>query len=283
MRWKRSNGRRRQNRRWMPPCCTAEALERRTLLSTYVINGTGGTDIWHIEANAGQVFIAGVGTINNPAITDVQVNGFAGDDVLVINHASIPIAFNGGDGNDLLSLTSGLLTGQITSTIRYDGGGSAGDQAELRDEIWPVYANYSFSGGLLDDYIVRWGNTGELRASTLLAGSPQHRHGRQLDQLRSDQPLGIHAADHHRRQRAGFALCQRHAALCQPHVQPAGRQRHAPGQRRHHHQQRTVVRHQRDVDHPSRSWRRVLQPDAGDCRAHRVREQRPHFQRHRRH
>src|SRR5687768_9846789 len=90
-----------------------EPLESRTLLSTYVINGGAGTDIWHIEVRPGQVFVAGQ-TINNPAITDVQVNGFGGDDVLVINHASIPVAFNGGAESDLLSLTSGFLTAQIT-------------------------------------------------------------------------------------------------------------------------------------------------------------------------
>jgi hypothetical protein len=124
-----------------------ESLESRTLLSTYVINGTNGTDIWHLEADAGQVFYDG--TMHNvPGVTDVLVKGFDGGDVLVVNHTTIPIVFDGGFGDDLLSLTSSTLS-QITGPITYFGS-SGFDTAEFRDPLNPTNSTYSIAGSSFD-------------------------------------------------------------------------------------------------------------------------------------
>ncbi|HEY7087589.1 MAG TPA: hypothetical protein VH518_05830 [Tepidisphaeraceae bacterium] len=128
-----------------------EFLETRTLLSTYVINGTSGPDTWHIEADAGSIFIAGQGTISVPGLTDVQVNGFDGSDELTIGHSTVPVVFNGGNQDDDLELTSGLLSSQVLSTITFNGQGSD-NTVHCRDEIFPNSTTYSFYGANTVDW-----------------------------------------------------------------------------------------------------------------------------------
>jgi hypothetical protein len=138
-----------------------EILEPRTLLSTYVINGGAGNDVWwQLEARAGQVIVNGQ-TVDNPAITDVQVNGFDGTDLLVINAASIPIVYNSGPGGtnedrDRLRVGNGLLSTLVTAPITFNG--SFGSSVELRDDSWSGYGNYDFSGGAAVTRRIRWGS-----------------------------------------------------------------------------------------------------------------------------
>jgi hypothetical protein len=137
-----------------------EILEPRTLLSTYVINGGAGADVWQLEARPGQVIVNGQ-TINNPAITDVQVNAFDGTDLLVINAASIPVVYNSGPGGtnearDRLRVGNGLLSTLVTAPITFNG--SFGSSVELRDDSWSGYGNYDFSGGAAVTRRIRWGS-----------------------------------------------------------------------------------------------------------------------------
>ena len=117
-----------------------EPLERRTLLSTYVINGGAGNDHWFIDCSPGVVRFNGT-QINNPAITDVQINGFDGRDSVVIQSAGIPVVFNGGNHDDWISLTSGNLT-PITSTLTFNGAGGY-DYVEVRDTLYGPNTTYS--------------------------------------------------------------------------------------------------------------------------------------------
>jgi hypothetical protein len=117
-----------------------ETLESRTLLSTYLINGTSGNDHWFIDCSPGVVRFNGT-QINNPSITDVQINGFDGQDSVVIQSAGIPVVFNGGNQDDWISLTSGNLT-QITSTLTFNG--AAGfDYVEVRDNLYAPNTTYT--------------------------------------------------------------------------------------------------------------------------------------------
>jgi len=66
-------------------------------------------------------------------VTDIQVNGLDGADSLVIYNSWRPIVFNGGNGNDTLTLTGGDL-GHITAQVTFNGGAGT-DAASLNDNI----------------------------------------------------------------------------------------------------------------------------------------------------
>ena len=117
-----------------------ETLEPRTLLSTYFVTGTSGSDHWFIDCGPGVVRVNGVQT-NNPAITDVLVNGFDGQDSVVIQSAGIPVVFNGGNHDDWISLTSGNLT-PITATLTFNGGVGY-DYVEVRDTLYAPNTTYT--------------------------------------------------------------------------------------------------------------------------------------------
>src|SRR5262245_14933716 len=96
---------------------SCQTLESRRLLSTYVINGSAAVDSWTLEADLGQVTVNG-STVVQAGITDVQVNGLDSGDILSVAHASIPVVFNGGNGDDTLALSiPGQVSAQITSTV----------------------------------------------------------------------------------------------------------------------------------------------------------------------
>ena len=126
-----------------------EPLEGRRLFSTFVLNGTSGTDIWHLETYAdGRVYRGSTLLSSNPANTDVQVNGFDGQDIVVVNHADLPIVFNGGNHDDLMSLTSSNLV-QVTAQTTFNGG-NGNDTGEMRDPLNPSNTTYNFSGNSFD-------------------------------------------------------------------------------------------------------------------------------------
>ncbi len=124
-----------------------EPLEQRYLLATHVINGTPADDTWVINAAPGQVVNNGV-TTNDASITDVQVNAFGGSDTLILNSASIPVVFNGGDDGDLLNISGGQLA-SLTAAVTFNGN-AGGDT--LRIDALPSVgisgsANLTFHGG----------------------------------------------------------------------------------------------------------------------------------------
>src|SRR4051812_44691510 len=71
-------------------CSSIESLERRTLFSTYVVNGTAAADNWNLEADAGQITLNGT-PIVQAGLTDVLINGLDGGDSLFVLHTTIPI------------------------------------------------------------------------------------------------------------------------------------------------------------------------------------------------
>src|SRR5207237_2390072 len=101
-------------------------------------------------------------TTNNPSITDVQVNGFDGSDTITVSVATIPVVFNGGNGDDWLIVSDGNLGG-VTAQVTYNGGAGY-DTAIEKDSSNSNFAEtYQFNG----DTIQRaTDNTGILKVAS---------------------------------------------------------------------------------------------------------------------
>src|SRR5689334_12393454 len=124
-----------------------EALERRTMLTTYVVNGTSGNDNFSIQDFSGQLYVNG-SFVPSSGVTDIQVNGFDGNDSLAVYDAARPIVFNGGNGDDTLTMSGGDL-GRITGQVNFNGGAGY-DVAVLNDNIENVNTTYEFTGNSFD-------------------------------------------------------------------------------------------------------------------------------------
>src|SRR5689334_15943127 len=124
-----------------------EPLERRTMLTTYVINGTAGNDSFSIQDFSGQLYVNG-SFVPSSGVTDIQVNGFDGNDSLAVYDAQRAVVFNGGNGDDTLTLSGGDL-GRIAAQVNFNGGAGY-DLAVLNDNIENVNTTYEFAGNSFD-------------------------------------------------------------------------------------------------------------------------------------
>jgi hypothetical protein len=128
-----------------------ERLERRTLLSTVSIAGTSGPDTWTIEADAGSYTLNGT-PVSAPGMDAMVFNGLDNNDQLVISHTTIPITFNGGNGNDNMSAGNGQVSQQVLVTCTFNGGAGI-DTAEAREENNNLNTNFTVSSST-----VSWGS-----------------------------------------------------------------------------------------------------------------------------
>ena len=99
-------------------CC--EPLESRRLLSTMFLTGTAGDNNWSIQAEPGNIYVNGV-LQPSGGITDIQIDGLAGNDAVVVYNTSLPIVFNAGSENDSLTMSGGFLDNITAQVARSTG------------------------------------------------------------------------------------------------------------------------------------------------------------------
>ena len=111
-----------------------------------MINGTSGADSWLVDFHAGVYTVNGSSSFD-PLITDVQVNGFDNIDFLDVLRTDVPVVFNGGNGGDLLDLSSfstANISG-VTAPVTYNGGAGT-DAAQPIDSNFPSNTAYTVNG-----------------------------------------------------------------------------------------------------------------------------------------
>jgi Ca2+-binding RTX toxin-like protein len=125
-----------------------ETLESRRLFAAIILNGTAASDSIAITDIAGpwtQVQVnAATGFVLDVSYTDVEINGFGGDDKLVANVAK-PTVMRGGDGNDY------MVGGFVNDRMSGDGGNDRMYGRTGNDAMVGGAGNDSMAGGDHDD------------------------------------------------------------------------------------------------------------------------------------